>query len=1081
MLFNFFRKNTVALVLLAFFSLYAQNFQEEDSIVVFEDHILKTLFENDGSIYEKYGFEDLSGQESTDWMINAVSVYSELYAIADDQDFASGYRLIQDKVKQSIQGNILTSVEQGSPDHIRFLRYHYHADKYLRSKAKLISDLSSKGHDDNKYYNGLLAAFRSDLQGYRRPTPLTEEERNYTRAKRNQRWNLIEAGAVRVEKQNTAEYFYYQALKNILQSHATLLVLIWDKETDPNFNHYLKNIGNLVGQKFCIDPENNRQRVDGEPYNEEDVRKCLSVANYVGDIVAHEYNNWTLDITPRQKAMQVISMGLMRAQSNLNQIRNNFSISADSLEYKKYFSSYMSAASGPGLVLFDDNMENIVGKLIMPEEVRDRYHEHLIYESNKPQFKEHDAAMKAALKAATRKIWAEYKSLSDTYYASISRNPDKIVTYVVKYHSAAAAQVWNKSPNFVYDISDALDNIIREDKRSQTRKNVLMWGGLVVLGILILTGVGGAVVSILLAGTKLAATLLAVSQLMGTIGLFVGLADVGISTYELVDRTVEHKHYKAGLLSGNQADPAVVRASYSNMIEARIATALAVGGTVFEISTMKKLIQGAQAANQVGDAVLSNAKNVTRSLDDLINSGISETAQKMLRQWKSVDASSSTLMLHNMELDELELLGRLLNDNRTVNFMNQLMKKVENPNNWSEKVYAANNLKNMLHRLAPDLIDESDDIVITFNKLCHNIYTSVDDATFANIAGVSHSGVLNVLARSDLANLRQSSEALLQRMGIDDYIVEPNHFLAKADKEALYARYGKETVDLALEQAVVFKVSPNSVPDNLTNVHFRAPAMQHADISRKIAKMEKHGASLYLDPSLPVDGAMHSTVSGFNMERGLYSEWRILLHPEGEFHLFAHEYQHFEFHVATHEILDELMGRTNNVPEIVTFSSNFDTFAKQIASASSDSLEAIQRKYPDFYQTLLEANVLYRQSDNSLGTLAINETLSTRRQIQLIDGYRVFSPEYYNSRTYGLRFQITDWDQMIRNGHTFTAAQRKYYAKVLAEYIILETVDRIIQSPSLIFKPFVFFTANTAVITYGNKFIELPYEKVTIQ
>ncbi|MEZ4819943.1 MAG: hypothetical protein R3A45_08620 [Bdellovibrionota bacterium] len=152
---------------------------------------------------------------------------------------------------------------------------------------------------------------------------------------------------------------------------------------------------------------------------------------------------------------------------------------------------------------------------------------------------------------------------------------------------------------------------------------------------------------------KLIGTLLIAIKFIATAGAYVGLADLGISGYFMIERTVEFQHYKSSMLSGSGNYYASMEA-YDRMVDARIATAIAAGGLVFEAGPMR-VFANAQKAKHVGKNADEILETGAKYFDNLVTAlKPNEIKLKNSATWKQISPDERIKFLFKNSWDDVE-------------------------------------------------------------------------------------------------------------------------------------------------------------------------------------------------------------------------------------------------------------------------------------------------------------------------------------------------------------------------------------------------------------------------------------------
>ena len=190
---------------------------------------------------------------------------------------------------------------------------------------------------------------------------------------------------------------------------------------------------------------------------------------------------------------------------------------------------------------------------------------------------------------------------------------------ILKTNPLAVGQQLFEKPFYADKVCSLVAKISTDDKNAALADKAWAFGGMVVGGALLATGIGSLAGAWILAGTATGATLASVAATAGLVGTAVGLAEAGRHTHQYFESRAEQVALEQAILSGagdtqsaTEAREAIMalRASKHDAIMAGVFSAVELGSVVRAASMA---MYGAKAADD--SIAIMQANRLMRSLD----------------------------------------------------------------------------------------------------------------------------------------------------------------------------------------------------------------------------------------------------------------------------------------------------------------------------------------------------------------------------------------------------------------------------------------------------------------------------------
>ncbi len=373
---------------------------------------------------------------------------------------------------------------------------------------------------------------------------------------------------------------YDEAMSNAMKTYADLSRYGFEG-TPEEWNEFLYK---ELRKEFCkpvqvpIDrlktPQDGSNRV---PIFGKTEPNCHSLAKNITQEFSHR------ERVPLDDAAKMLNESVDQLDEKMMQVRSSMK-DRDYLAYKSTYQEILSKS--PGTLLLTDvlqSREQGIGALVEEKD---------IYSNLKPVFHnrietkndKHLKILEKALEEAKKKTkkgiakihqdfyQRDYDDFEANNYFDIrgtvlkDRRKSDIKKIVTSYPSAAA-QVLHDTPLHLYAICEAIINAEKSREKDEKLDKAVMWGGLIVGGFLLATGIGSGTGAVLI----------------------VGALSAGYSTRVAIKSYNEYKHHEAALYTNNSHDIQALDKSYKKFKEALIFAAADIVLAVADPKVIKAL------------------------------------------------------------------------------------------------------------------------------------------------------------------------------------------------------------------------------------------------------------------------------------------------------------------------------------------------------------------------------------------------------------------------------------------------------------------------------------------------------------
>ena len=122
---------------------------------------------------------------------------------------------------------------------------------------------------------------------------------------------------------------------------------------------------------------------------------------------------------------------------------------------------------------------------------------------------------------------------------------------LVKTNPAAIGKILLDNPEFTSSICSTINNIADSEENTAKWNKVYVWGGLIVGGTLLVTGIGAGIGAVVLSETTMAATLVTVASVTAVAGTSLGIGDTIYSGHNYLNASHEALALRASIFSHN--------------------------------------------------------------------------------------------------------------------------------------------------------------------------------------------------------------------------------------------------------------------------------------------------------------------------------------------------------------------------------------------------------------------------------------------------------------------------------------------------------------------------------------------------
>ncbi|MAZ47633.1 MAG: hypothetical protein CME65_03670 [Halobacteriovoraceae bacterium] len=324
-------------------------------------------------------------------------------------------------------------------------------------------------------------------------------------------------------------------------------------------------------------------------------------------------------------------------------------------------------------------LQDPVGRLLSTEEMRDRVRaprrldeDDMSHRAGNFTFEKHrevsSSHIQSAVSQVTSTITDQIKELNLTEIQRNNRdvtlnlsNPQSVnqmieygnrdIRKFLRTNPAAVGEHLYHNPYYAHKVCELIGQVTESDDEEARNDKIWLYGGLIVGGVLLATGVGAGLGAWVLAGTAAGATLATVAATTGIVGIAVGLGEAGYHINEYMEFSAERDAITGAILTGG-ADAQSIQELQDAVTGLRRAQTAAI-------------MSGAFAAFEMG--TLYSAARVYMNGSRLASSGVSQI-EHTSRMTRFLNSIANNPMLNNMVLRLKQAVG----SERAARFMGYL-------------------------------------------------------------------------------------------------------------------------------------------------------------------------------------------------------------------------------------------------------------------------------------------------------------------------------------------------------------------------------------------------------------------------
>lgn len=189
---------------------------------------------------------------------------------------------------------------------------------------------------------------------------------------------------------------------------------------------------------------------------------------------------------------------------------------------------------------------------------------------------------------------------------------------------AAVGEHLYHNPFYAHKVCELIGQVTESDEREARNDKIWLYGGLIVGGVLLATGVGAGVGAWVLAGTAAGATLATVAATTGIVGIAVGVGEAGYHINEYMEFSAERDAITGAILTGGADAQSVqeLQDAVTGLRRAQTAAIMSGAFAAFEMGTLysaaRVYMNGSRLASN-GVSQLEQTGRMTRFLNSIAN------------------------------------------------------------------------------------------------------------------------------------------------------------------------------------------------------------------------------------------------------------------------------------------------------------------------------------------------------------------------------------------------------------------------------------------------------------------------------
>ncbi|UXR64799.1 tolA protein [Bdellovibrio bacteriovorus] len=225
----------------------------------------------------------------------------------------------------------------------------------------------------------------------------------------------------------------------------------------------------------------------------------------------------------------------------------------------------------------------------------------LLYTKAIRERKNKDIIVRKDIVTAFKEVDDELKIHADYLKDSVKKDVDEALQSLLVTNPAASAQYLMENPGAMGMVCKLLQDYDRKARNKETLDKAIFWGGLVVGGVLLATGIGAGAGAAVLSGTAAAGTLTTVAAGAALAGTLAGGGEAIYASTKAHESFIEARSLKASAFAEGSAKEAFSKAdqasekAYSDLAEAGFSAA-----SILPFGAGLKVMKNAAQASRLG-------------------------------------------------------------------------------------------------------------------------------------------------------------------------------------------------------------------------------------------------------------------------------------------------------------------------------------------------------------------------------------------------------------------------------------------------------------------------------------------------
>ncbi|MFV8248497.1 tolA protein [Bdellovibrio bacteriovorus] len=278
----------------------------------------------------------------------------------------------------------------------------------------------------------------------------------------------------------------------------------------------------------------------------------------------------------------------------------------------------------------------------------------LLYTKAIRERKNKNVIVQADVKKAFAEVQTELKNHADYLAEAAQGDIDESLQKLLVTNPAASAQYLMENPGALDMICKVLQGYDQKAQRNETLDKAIFWGGLVVGGVLLATGIGAGVGAMVLSGTAAAGTLTTVAAGAALAGTIAGGGEAVYASSKAHESFIEARDLRASAFAEGSSQAAFGKAdaatdqAYSELAEAGFSAASIIpfgaGLKVMKNAAQaSKLGSYAKVANEGAKVEAASVKSIATSLKEI--SSDKDVLKVLENSQKKVDSEEMGMFL----------------------------------------------------------------------------------------------------------------------------------------------------------------------------------------------------------------------------------------------------------------------------------------------------------------------------------------------------------------------------------------------------------------------------------------------------